>query len=284
MRPLALPARALTLILTAAMLLGSIVSSPALAEKQRFSVGIVPQFDARRIHDTWNPILDLLAQRTGQEFHLVGSPSIPEFEKAFQAGKFDFVYLNPYHQILAEDSQGYEPLVRDTKRRLFGVLAVKKDSNIQTPKDLNGATIAFPAPNALGASLQMRQELTDDFGITFTPRYVKTHDSVYLNVLLGFANAGGGVQKTLDRQKPDIKDGLRVIHKTYPVAPHPFSAHPRVPDAVRAEVLKTFVRLNETETGKSLLGKIPMKQAGAADSVDYEELRGMGLERFFVSN
>jgi len=249
-----------------------------------FTIGVVPQFDARRIHTIWQPILTHLEQATGYSFRLAGAPTIPAFEKEFVSGHFDFAYMNPYHLIMAHREQGYLPLVRDVGRQLFGVLVVSKHSGITDVQQLNGREIAFPAPNALGASLMMRQELSDDFGISFTPRYVKTHDSVYLNVLLEETAAGGGVQKTLDRQKSSIRDNLQVLHTTRPVAPHPVAYHPRIDKAVVEKVAAALLKMGQSDSGKKALAAIPIKKIGPAQLSDYQVLETMGLERFHVRN
>lgn len=256
---------------------------PAYAAQKVYSVGVVPQFQARKLHAIWQPILQSLESATGEKFVLKGSPSIPEFEREFMRGGFDFAYMNPYHLIIANAEAGYTPVVRDHGRKLFGVLVVNNNSDISSAKDLDGKTLAFPAPNALGASLQMRQELVDKFGIDFTPLFVKTHDSVYLNVILGKVAAGGGVQKTLKRQKEQYRSRLRVIHETDKVNPHPLAALPSVPEEVRRKVVNAFLALGETEDGKAMLAKIPMRQVGKATLQDYQALTKMGLERFYVA-
>nr|WP_320191598.1 phosphate/phosphite/phosphonate ABC transporter substrate-binding protein [uncultured Desulfobacter sp.] len=246
-----------------------------------FTVGVVPQFEARKLHGIWRPVLDQLEAKTGYHFKLKGSQTIPDFEVEFTEGKFDFAYMNPYHLVIANQKAGYIPLVRDCGRRLFGVLVVAKNSGISDPASLNGKIVAFPAPNALGACLQIRQELQDQFGITVAPKFVKTHDSVYLNVLLGEAVAGGGVQKTLQQQKPEYRDNLKIIHTTRKVAPHPFAALPSVPPEVRHRVQEAFFSLGREESGRMLLGKIPIKEIGPASLEDYKPLLQMGLERYY---
>lgn len=248
-----------------------------------YTFGVVPQFEARKLHSIWRPILDLLEKETACKFKLQGSSSIPKFEQEFAQGKYDFAYMNPYHMVIANDYAGYIPLVRDHGRKLYGVLVVKKDSNISDPKQLNGKTLAFPAPNALGASLQMRQELHDKFGIKFKSNFVKTHDSVYLNVLLDEASAGGGVQKTLNRQKNQYKEMLRVIHKTQEVAPHPIAVLPDVPVEIRDRIHDALLKMGQSKEGRKLLSKIPMKKIGPASMDDYLPLKDLGLERFYVS-
>lgn len=264
------------------LITASIQPIAAEIQKKHFTVGIVPQFEARKLHGIWRPVLDILEKETGYTFKLRGAPTIPEFEKEFIAGKFDFAYMNPYHLVMANEAAGYIPLVRDHGRKLYGVLVVRADSNIKVPKDLMGKTIAFPAPNALGASLQMRQELHDKFSIAINPHYVKTHDSVYLNVLLGKTAAGGGVQKTLNRQRPEYKEALRVIHTTDKVSPHPFAVLPSVPDEVKNAVQQALLKIGKTEQGKKLLSGIPIKEIGTASISDYLPLKKLGLERFFI--
>jgi len=248
-----------------------------------YTVGIVPQFEARKLHSIWRPILNLLEKKSGYKLDIRSSASIPEFEKDFIEGKFDFAYMNPYHLLIANEYAGYTPLVRDHGRKLYGVLVVKKDSNITDPKQLDGKTLAFPSPNAFGASLQMRQELHDLFGIKFKSNYVKTHDSVYLNVLLNEATAGGGVQKTLRRQKDQYKEMLRVIHKTKEVAPHPFVVLPKVPIEVRDRIRDALLEIAQSKKGQSLLSKIPMKKMGLASMNDYFPLKLMKLKRFYIA-
>ncbi|MDX2505658.1 MAG: phosphate/phosphite/phosphonate ABC transporter substrate-binding protein [Gammaproteobacteria bacterium] len=257
-----------------------LISNSCFAENKIYTAGIVPQFEVKRLHKIWRPIFDQLEQRTGLKFTIKGSPSIPDFESEFMTGKFDFAYMNPYHIMLAHDMEGYIPLTRDIGRSLQGVLVVRKDSGITKVEDLNNRQIAFPSPNALGASLQIRQELVDNFHIDFKPAYVKTHDSVYMSVALKQSSAGGGVQTTFNRQQPAIKDLLHIIHRTTEVSPHPFSAHPRVPADVREKVQKAMLTLGESESGRQLLGLIPVRQVGTASMADYAPLREMGLGRF----
>ena len=273
--------RSCCMFFTAMLLAFSSIS--VYAEEQTYTVGVVPQFEARKLHAIWRPILNHLEKETGVRLTLRGSPTIPEFEREFVEGLFDFAYMNPYHLIIANEKAGYIPLVRDQARKLYGVLVVTKESQINSPADLDGKLLAFPAPNALGASLQMRQELRDLFGITVKPLYVKTHDAVYLNVLLGETTAGGGVQKTLNRQKIEFREALKIIHTTQKVAPHPFAALPGVPDEVKKAIQDAFINMGRNKDKAVLLEKIPIKQVGPASLDDYQSLREMGLERFFVS-
>ena len=257
-----------------------LLAGPCLAGS--YSVGVVPQFSARATQQIWAPILDDLQRRTGHTFALQGSPSISAFEQQLLAGEFDFAYMNPYHFVKASNALGYLPLVRDTAKNLRGILVVRKDSPYDDLTQLQGKPIAFPSPNALGASLMMRAILAQEFKLEFEPKYVKTHDSVYLNVVIGNAAAGGGVGRTLAQQSPEIRDQLRVLFTTPAVASHPLAAHPRVPEEVREQVQAALIAMGESEAGRQQLAGIPITAVGPALAEDYAPLQAMGLEAFYV--
>ena len=253
-----------------------------VAAAPEYSFGVVPQFEPRQLASIWVPILKALEARTGFTLKMDGAVNIPDFEIAFQSGRFDFAYMNPWHSLVALRTQGYQPLVRDGGRTLSGILVTRKDGGITSVKDLEGKTIAFPAPNALGASLLMRADLETIFGVSYRPLYVSTHSSVYANVLVGRAAAGGGVMSTLNNQKPEVRDALRIVYKTREMAPHPVVAHPRVPESDRLALQRAFLELGATEEGAALLAKVPIKRVVKASEEDYTPLSEWGLERFFV--
>jgi phosphonate transport system substrate-binding protein len=244
-----------------------------------YTFGVTPQFERRQIFAVWTPVLAELERRTGHKFKLSIAPDIPEFERHYNAGAFDFSYMNPY--LVVENPQGYIPLVRDAAA-IRGVLVVRKDSPVRSPADLDGAAIAFPTPNAIGASLLIRAELARKFRIRFEPKYVKSHTATYLSVTQGLTTAGGGVQKTLDEQKDAVRDQLRVIHTTRPSPSLPVAAHPRVPSEVREAVREAFLAMAASPDGAALLKEVPMAQIVPASSRDYEPLRELGLREFFV--
>lgn len=260
----------------------TVFSATAARASEPLHVGIVPQFDLRRINLVWIPILNQLEQETGLRFQLEIPPSIPAFEQALNAGLYDLAYMNPYHFVLAHQRQGYQALIRDHAGTLSGIIVVAKDSPITTVAMLDGKTVAFPSPNSMGAALVPRAEFVRKFHIKVTETYVKSHSSVYLNVILGQADAGGGVQATFDLLDPEMRSKLRILYETNHFPPHPLAVHPRLPKGERELIQHAFLHMAQTEAGKALIAEIPMKQAGAATSDDYAGLARLGLEEFYV--
>ncbi len=79
---------------------------------ETYTFGIVPQFEQRKLYSIWKPIIEELEKRTGFTFRIATALTIPEFEKKFAKGNFDFAYMNPYHLLKANKAQGYIPILR----------------------------------------------------------------------------------------------------------------------------------------------------------------------------
>ncbi len=245
-------------------------------------VGVVPQFEQRRLFASWNPILKQIESRTECKFELVGTNNIEEFRKEFMKGSFDFAYMNPYHAIMANRSHGYLPLVRSGSKKLKGIMVVRKDSEITELSQINKKTIAFPSPSALGATLLMQAELANFYGIYVDPIYVKTHSSVYLHVGKNLAIAGGGVQRTFNEQPDFIKKTLRVIHETQSVHAHPFVVHPRISHDLRLQVQTAWLALSQEQP--HLMAKIPMQNSVVATMDDYLQDELLWVDKFVVDS
>ncbi|MFW2542664.1 phosphate/phosphite/phosphonate ABC transporter substrate-binding protein [Primorskyibacter sp. 2E107] len=256
---------------------GSAVAEPV------YTFGVEPQFEARRLAAIWQPILSELEHRTGHRFRLVGTPHVPAFETAYARGDFDFAYMNPYHALVAGEADGTRAIIHDGGQQMSGVLVVKADSPYHAVGDLEGQTIAFPAPNDLGAALLMRADLDRIFSLHYDSSYVATHSSAYYNVLLGDAAAAGGVMATLTAHDELVRQNLRVIYETRGLPPHPVSVHPRVPDPVSQAVQAAFVSMAQTEEGAAMLARVPLVKAAKANQEQYQALRSLNLEGYLVT-
>lgn len=236
--------------------------------QERYTWAVVPQLPRLVLHDDWQPLLDHLQEVTGAEFELTLEDTIPLFEREFLDGRPDFVFLNPYHMVMAHKAQGYEPLLSDGSRELKGILVVPIDGDVQTVEALDGKQVAFPAPNAFGASLYMRALLANDIGITITPSYVQTHANAYRHALSGEAAAGGGVYNTFRKEPDALQAAMRVLYETPGVTPHPLAVNPRVPAELIDSVTAAILALADTAEGRSLLEAVQLREPVR---VNYEE-------------
>ena len=260
----------------------ALLAMPIANATTAYNIAIVPQFTTVDIGMGWAPLLDRLHRETGVILQIRAAANIPEFEAEFLAGIPDLVFLNPYHMVMAAKAQGYRPLLRSSQP-LEGILVASRSGTIKRLADLNGATLAFPAPNSFGASLYLRALLSEKEKISVTPVYVGTHQNVYRHVLLGDAQAGGGVQATLEREPAGVKRQLNELYRTPGSASHPLAAHPRVPKEVSDKIIRVLRRMALDPEGKKLLHRVGLSDAIPADYArDYAPLEKLKLDRHVV--
>ncbi len=258
-----------------------LVSTPSRAS-ETFIVAVVPQFAPTQINRDWTPLLTRLAQLTGKHFQLRVYDQIARFETDLAQGIPDLVFLNPYHMVLAKQEHGYRPLIRDSAT-LSGILIVRRDGPIKKLTDLNHKTLAFPAPNALGASLYLRALLAEKEGLKIVPDYVGNHQNVFRQVLRGDAAAGGGVRKTLAKEPESVRAQLHILYSTPELAPHPLAAHPRVSFAASQKIVESLLAMQTDPMDRKLLAAIQMTDPVVADfQRDYAPLISFKLERYAV--
>ena len=244
----------------------------------RRRVSIVPQFSATTIHAAYWPVLTTIGEKANLCFELIQQPSIPEFEDVLRSNKADYAFMNPYHQVMFRNS--YRPLLRDKKKLLTGILVTNRDSTITTVRDLEGRDLLLPAPNAFAASLLTRAFL-DKQGVKVKPRYVKTHQNVYRGVAHDRDAAGGGVNKTYQRESKALQSEVEILAETPGYPAHPFSASRSIPPEETTTVQTLWIEMAQQPSLQPLLKKVQIPFPIRADyQRDYAPLTELGLERF----
>jgi phosphonate transport system substrate-binding protein len=199
---------------------------------------------------------------------------IPTFEACLSAGAYDFAYMNPVHYTIFSEASGYRALARQSDKRLHGLIVVRHDSDFHALEDLSGAEVAFPSPGAFGASVVPRAEM-QALGIEFSPRYVKSHDSVYRAVAAGLLPAGGGVLRTFNAVDPSIREQLRVIYRTEDYTPHALASRSDIPNGVVASVQAILADI--TAHDPELARSVGMNGFETAVDQDWDDVRALNL-------
>ena len=242
-----------------------------------YTFGIVPQQSATDLARTWAPVLNALQAKTGLSLRFATAPDIPSFERRLAAGEYDFAYMNPYHYTVFHQQRGYTVFAKEKDRLLKGIVVVRKDAPYQHLAELKDQTLVFPAPAAFAATVLVRAALTRQ-GIAITPKYVASHDSVYLNVAQGLYPAGGGVTRTFENLDPALHGQLRVLWTTQGYTPHAIAAHPRVPVPTVERLRDAMLGLDGDPAGKAALEGIGFKGIAAAQDADYNDVRELRID------
>ena len=252
------------------------LSQSALASDKVYTFGVVPQQAASEMAESWVPFLAWLSSNSGVKLRFVTAPDIPAFEKRLGRGEYDLAYMNPLHYTVFHKKSGYEALAKEKGRKLKGILVVRKDSAIKDIHDLNGATVVFPSPAAFAASILPRAALLKS-GISFTTKFVSSHDSAYLNVTRGLYPAGGGIIRTFEMLDEATRNQLRVLWTTPAYTPHAIASHPRLPRAVARKLQDTLAGMDGSPAGQKMLKLIGFSGIETARDADWDDVRQLNI-------
>lgn len=268
--------RRLLALLLAGLLAIPLALHASSAAAQNLRVGIVPQQAAPELARLWLPLLEYVQQRSGVSLVFETAKDIPTFEKRLAAGEYDLAYMNPYHYVVFHAAPGYQAFAREKGVRIQGLIVVKKDSTLAKLEDLAGKTVAFPAPAAFAATILPLSHLKER-GVAVTPSFTSSHDSVYLGVARGFFPAGGGIGRTFENAKPEVREQLRVLWTTPQYTPHALAAHPRVPRQSLARVQAAMLAMDSDPKGRDLLARLNFKGFETGRDADWNDIRKLGI-------
>lgn len=267
-------ARLLAVTITALTLVG--MAAVTQAAPVRLRVGIVPQAAATKLAETWKPLLAHLSETTGLDLRFATAKNIPTFEARLAKGEYDVAYMNPYHYTVFHEKPGYEAIAHAKNTKLRGLIVVHKDSPIQDVAGLAGIVVGFPAPNAFAATIIPLAYLQNQ-KVTVMPRYLGSHDSVYLNVAQQRVPAGGGIVQTLGKLPEEIKSQLKVLWMSDSYTPHALAVHPRVSADVVQKLTAALIGLDADPHGRELLSEIGLPGFEAAADAQWDGIRALHI-------
>lgn len=240
-----------------------------------YTFGIVPQTNGSKLSKLWSPFLKYLETQTGLKFQFATTRNISSFEKRLHSGKYDIVYMNPYHYIQFSKEPGYAAFAKAKKKRLKGIIVVQKDSPYRNLNDLDDSELAFPS-HAFAANLVPRAIMIQS-NLSFSSKYVSSHDSVYRNIAKGRYPAGGGVMRTFKNTSPEYRKNLRILWTSNGYTPHAFAAHPRVPKDVVEKIQKAMLNMENNSLGKALLKKLRFKGIERGNDQEWNDVRALNI-------
>ncbi|BDR20060.1 phosphate ABC transporter substrate-binding protein [Vibrio sp. STUT-A16] len=251
--------------------------SPSVVAQPSIVFGVVPQQSATKLVQQWQPLLQRWGDLAGVEIKFATARDIPTFEARLMAGAYDIAYMNPYHFTLVNQNPGYTALSRAKNKRITGIIVARRGKSVSLD-ELQDKTIAFPAPRAFAASIITQSELARK-GIKFTPKYVGSHDSVYLGVLKGLYIAGGGVKRTFESLPSEIKDQLSIIYTTAGYTPHAIAVSNNVDEEITLALRKAISQLNDDPKAQESFTLLNIDGLQLAQDQDWQDVVQLGISR-----
>lgn len=251
-----------------------------------YIVGIHPLHNPQRLMEMYGPIvayINLNIPEVALKFE--ASRNYEDFEKKLYAGHFAFAMPNPY-QTLQSLKHGYRVFGKMGDDQNFtGVILLRKDSAIREVADLKGKVVSYPAETALAATM-MPQYFLHTHGIDINRdienRYVGSQESSILSVLNGRVAAGATWPvpwKIFVAENPELASQLVVKWETEPLPNNGWVVRKDVPAPLVEKFSRLLFSLQDSESGKMMLARLPLSRFEPANEETYRPVRDF-LEKF----
>jgi phosphate/phosphite/phosphonate ABC transporter binding protein len=277
-----------------------------------FVIATIPERNILRQEERYGPLVDYLSQRLGIRVRigLRHLSSYAEIVDEFIAGRVNAAFFGSFVYALTHAKVGVEPIVRPVKDGVSeykGLIFARKDSGINSWKDLKGRSFAMIRATTAGEVFPKiffkRRGIEDLEAYLGKISYVGSHDLSVLKVLYGEIEAGAAkdlIFEKLAREDPTIKRELTILAESPPVPENAlviredvdfvcFSCHQRAGgqgvqtsysgQGYSVDLKKRFkeilLSLPETPEGREVLRKFGADQFIETTHADYEELYQM---------
>jgi phosphonate transport system substrate-binding protein len=260
----------LRLILTLFLLI--LGGSPLLADEGRLLVfGRVHDDPVRSIRDR-QEFVDYMAKKLAP-FGIIGGrimvvEKMRTLAQALKDGKVDLFHDSVVPTLVLSKWTGAVPILRQWKYgepEYEGVIVVRKESGINSVKDLKGKVIAFEEPHSTSASILPRMLLEENKLKLIQVKsrenvkpgavgYMYGADGSSVNVLMtGRVDAATTVPREIDRLKPEVRSALKVIGTTVRVPRQIIAVRKDLDPQMLAALKKILSEMDSTPEGLGVL-------------------------------
>ena len=224
-------------------------------------IGVLPDESNDALRERYTPLFEFLSLETGFAHELIIPDSYDDLLTKFGAGQIDLAYFGGVTFVKASSDYGAIPLaMRDVDSRFTSVFIVHGDSKFDM-QDLQGKNLAFGSKLSTSGHLMPRFFLQSEHEITpedhfNSVRYSGKHDRTAYWVRDGEVDVGAANAEVVRKM---FKDGrlqpgdVRIIWTTPPYADYVWAVHPSVPESLRQEIQRAFLKLSADDPQHEML-------------------------------
>lgn len=247
-------------------------------------MAFVPSTEAEKILESAKPLEELLLKHTNFHFKNIMASSYIAVVESLGMGDTHIAWLPPMAYVLAHKRNGARVIlkvVREGKATYYGFICVRKDSGINTLKDLKGKRFAFVEPASASGHLYPRALFLEN-GIDPDKDFKEvvfagSHDAAVIAVYNG--NVDGAAFYDDAREKfrkslPTIFEETKIIAKTEAIPADNVTVSGRLPEDFVRTIAKALIDIAHSAEGRKILYDIyEIEDLVPAKDEDYDSLR-----------
>lgn len=254
--------------------------TPVTSNVKEYSFAVHPSYNPSKLVEAYQPLMDYLNRNIKDtHFSLEASRDYATFEEKYALRKPNIILPNPLQSLKAME-KGYHVICMAGDPKDFkGIIIVRRDANIKSPRDLIGKAVSYPAPTAMAACI-MPQYFLYQNGINVNKdidnRYVGSQESSIMNAYIretAAASTWPPPWRIFQKDHPKEAAGLKVIWQTEPLINNSIMVRDDMPVAVRNRIRLLLINLHKTDEGVKILRQMETSRFIPADDRSYNVVK-----------
>ena len=223
----------------------------AAAAAPCYNFSPVNQYNVQVSASFWNPIIHYVAERSGVCLNLKLGRTSADTTSFVLAREVDFAFTN--HLFSPERiKMGWTVFGRRNLPPVRSQIVVPADSPVRDLRQLAGATVAFPGPEALVAyKASYAQLLQRDIPVNVV--FAGNQDAAFTQLFAGMVKAVGANSQLVENWKGREGAAFRVLWSSEPFNDLALMYSPRVPSERARAVARAFLGMHRDPQGKQVL-------------------------------
>lgn len=228
---------------------GAAGPSPAAAPSYNFSP--VNQYNLQVSASFWNPIIRYVSAKSGVRLNLKLGRTSADTTSFILAREVDFAFTN--HLFSPErQKMGWTVFGRRNAPPLQAQIVVPADSPVRDIRELAGAAVAFPGPEALVAYKASYVQLLRR-NIAVSVVFAGNQDAAFTQLFAGKVKAVGANSQLVANWRGREGKAFRVLWSSAPFNDLALMASPRVPPEQVRAVARAFLTMHQDPEGRKIL-------------------------------
>lgn len=256
-------------------------------------VGIFPRRNAKVTVKMFTPLANYLSAQTGKNIRLATAKNFPTFWKNVMKNKYDIVHYNQLHYIESNAKLGYQVIAKNEEfgaGTIRGGLAVRKDSGVNSVKDLRGATILFGGGKKAFISYVVNSVTLHRAGLGkygYVTKFAKNPPNATIATFIKQADAAGigdvGLKIPILKKKGVKVSELKLVGVSKPYPHLPWAVTKSMDSKQRQLIQNAMLSLNGSSEGRKILKRAGLTGLKKATDKDYDSTREI-IDEFKMIN
>ena len=258
--------------------------------QKKFYLGLIPEQDLFSQKERYRPLARYVSEKTGLVVELKILPRYGNIIDNFVSENLDGAFFGSFTGALAISKLGVEPLARplwlDGTSTYYGIIFVRKDSNIKSASDMKGKRFAF-VDKATTAGWLLPLHYFNEIGINdyrtwFAETYFTgTHEDSIKDVLDRKADIGAAkntVFYRLAKQNSLLEKELRILSTSPEVPSNTLAVRKSLDTSLKAKLKNILLQMHEDKQGREILQKFGATRFIETTVQDYEPVFNYAAE------